>query len=290
MIGKLLLLGAMTFGAACPHPGPTAPTPVAVATPDPVASAILPVGQGGRWALLFSDDFDGPSLDHRKWVTCYWWDRGGCTNLGNHELQWYQVGNVSVANGQLHLRAKRETVEGEGDSYEFTSGLISTGRSVAATSDAAKFDFQYGYAEMRARLPAGRGLLPAFWMLPSSHEPVPEIDIMEVLGDKPDTLYTHLHYRVFPGSKRHQQGVVKAPDLSAGWHVFAVDWRPDRIIWYLDGTECWRFEDADHIPTERMYLLINLAVGGKWPGPPDNSTHFPAELVVDYVRVWQRID
>lgn len=290
MMGKLLLLGAMTLGTACAHTGRAAPTAVAVATPDPVASAIQPVGQGGHWALLFADDFNGAAIDGRKWVTCYWWDQGGCTNLGNHELQWYQAANVTVSDGQLHLTAAREDVQGRGESYAFTSGLVSTGRDVAATAGATKFDFQYGYAEMRARLPSGRGLLPAFWMLPSSHEPVPEIDVMEVLGDKPNTLYTHIHYHVFLGGKRQQEGVVKAPDLSAGWHVFAVDWKPDRIVWYLDGVECWRFEDADHIPNERMYLLINLAVGGKWPGPPDGSTRFPADLLVDYVRVWQRID
>jgi beta-glucanase (GH16 family) len=290
MMGKLLLLGVLALGAACAHTGRADPTVVAVATADPAASAILPVGQGGRWALLFSDDFNGTALDRQKWVTCYWWDRGGCTNLGNKELQWYQAANVVVADGQLHLTAKREVAEGQGASYEYTSGLVSTGRGVAATSGATKFDLRYGYVEMRARLPAGRGLLPAFWMLPSSHEPAPEIDIMEVLGEKPDTLYTHIHYRVFLGGKREQEGVVKTPDLSAGWHVFAVDWGPARIIWYLDGKECWRFEDADHIPTERMYLLVNLAVGGKWPGPPDRATHFPAEFMVDYVRVWQRID
>lgn len=290
MIGKLLLLGAMTLGAACTHTGRAASTPVTVVAPDPVASVVRPVGQSGRWALLFADDFDGPALDHQKWVTCYWWDRDGCTNLGNHELQWYRAENVTVAGGQLHLRAERKSVEGEGASYEFTSGLVSTGRAVADTAGAPKFDFQYGYAEMRARVPAGRGLFPAFWMLPSSHDPTPEIDIMEVLGDRPDILYNHLHYRDSQGRTQKENADVAAPDLSAGWHVFAVDWRPERIVWYLDGVECWRYEDASHIPNERMYLLVNLAVGGKWPGPPNSATVFPAELLVDYVRVWQRID
>lgn len=291
MIGKLLLLGAMTtLGAAGTHTGRAASTPVTAVAPDPVASVVRPVGQSGRWALLFADDFDGPTLDDQKWVTCYWWDRDGCTNLGNQELQWYRAENITVASGQLHLRAERRNIEGQGVSYQFTSGLVSTGRGVANPSGAVKFDFQYGYAEMRARVPAGHGLFPAFWMLPSDHDSKPEIDIMEVLGDEPGILYNHIHYRDSQGRPRKQNSVVKAPDLSAGWHVFAVDWRPERIVWYLDGVECWRYEHASHIPKERMYLLVNLAVGGKWPGPPDSATVFPAEFLVDYVRVWQRID
>jgi beta-glucanase (GH16 family) len=254
------------------------------------ASTPAPVGQHGRWQLLFSDEFDGPSLDGAKWVTCYWWNRDGCTNLGNHELQWYRPQNVAVAGGQLHLRAQRETVQGhEGADYDYTSGLVSTGRDVENLSHPAKFVFRYGYAEMRARVPAGRGLFPAFWMLPANHESRPEIDVMEVIGQEPGILHTYFHYRA-AGGERRQGTDSPVGDLSAGWHVFAADWQPGRIVWYLDGVERWRYEDANHIPNEPMYMLVNLAVGGKWPGPPDDSTRLPAEFLIDYVRVWRRID
>jgi beta-glucanase (GH16 family) len=257
----------------------------------PTASPIEPEGQQGAWELLFSDEFDGTSLDGTKWVACYWWDRGGCTNLGNHELQWYQPANVQVDGGQLRLRATREQAKGlDGVPYAYTSGLVSTGRDVEDVSHAPKFVFRYGFAEMRARIPAGRGLLPAFWMLPSNHSSKPEIDIMEVLGQEPSILYTHLHYRDAQGNVQKPHGTIKTSDLSAGWHVFGVDWQPERIVWYLDGVERWRYEDAKHIPNEPMYLIINLAVGGKWPGPPDASTRWPADMLVEYVRVWRRID
>ena len=273
-LGIGALLAAMTLGSVCLG-----------------ASALAPKGQSGGWDLAFSDEFDGTSLDRSKWATCYWWNRGGCTNLGNHELQWYQPGNVAVVGGQLRLRAEHEDAKGVDDaSYAYTSGLVSTGRDVADVARTVKFDFQYGYAEMRARLPSGRGLFPAFWMLPSSHSSTPEIDIMEVLGQDPHTLYTYFHYRDDDETAKHQNGVVKTSDLSAAWHVYGVDWEPDRIIWYLDGVERWRYENAAHIPHERMYLLVNLAVGGKWPGPPDSSTRWPADMLVDYVRVWKRID
>jgi beta-glucanase (GH16 family) len=256
------------------------------------ASASAPAGQPGRWQLLFSDEFDGSSLDGKKWVTCYWWNQNGCTNLGNHELQWYRPQNVTVAAGQLRLRARRESARGHDDvRYDYTSGLVSTGRDVEDVARPTRFDFQYGYLEMRARIPAGRGLFPALWMLPADHESKPEIDVMEVLGQEPRVLHTYFHYRDAAAGIDRRQGRDSATvDLSAGWHVFGVDWRPDRIVWYLDGVERWRYQDADHIPHEPMYILINLAVGGKWPGSPDSSTGLPADLLVDYVRVWRRID
>src|SRR5215470_12326650 len=107
MNGKVLLLAAMALGAACAPSGQD--PPVRNIAPAPVTAAadsIQPVGPAGRWTLQFADEFDGTSLDGRKWVTCYWWNKGGCTNLGNHELQWYQPGNVTVADGQLRLRAE----------------------------------------------------------------------------------------------------------------------------------------------------------------------------------------
>jgi beta-glucanase (GH16 family) len=82
----------------------------------------------------------------------------------------------------------------------------------------------------------------------------------------------------------------KVADLSAGWHDFAVDWSPEAIIWYLDGREMWRVDDPDIIPSEPMYLIINLAVGGDWPGPPDEETVFPARFEIDHARIWQRVE
>jgi len=128
--------------------------------------------------------------------------------------------------------------------------------AAAAPDPVASAIQRYGHAKMRTRLPNGRSLFPAFWMLPR-----PEINIMKVLGDKPDTLYTPI-YRDSQGRTRQRHDLVEAPDPSSGWHVFAVDWRAKRFIVYPDGVECWRYKDAEHIPT---YLPVNLAAGGRWP-------------------------
>jgi beta-glucanase (GH16 family) len=248
-----------------------------------------PHGQDGEWRRIFADSFTGTRLDRNKWTTCYWWDEGGCTNLGNRELQWYQPGNVTVVDGHVRLRAQRQRVVGINDTaFPYTSGMITTGPARYRAPEGAKFDFQYGYAEMRAWVPRGKGLWPAFWLLPSSYNSTPEIDVMEVLGQAPHVLQMHFHYRDKNRSLFSVGNGATVGDLSTGWHIYGVDWQPDRIIWYLDGKEQWRYENKAAIPREPMYLLVNLAVGGEWPGAPNNATQFPADYLIDYVRVWQR--
>jgi Beta-glucanase/Beta-glucan synthetase len=291
MNGKVFLLAAMTLGAACAKPAPDPSVRNMAPVPPPIAAtgAGQPTGQAEGWTLAFADEFEGTSLDGRKWVTCYWWNKDGCTNLGNRELQWYQPGNVTVAGGQLRLRAEPAQAKGHnGAVYDYTSGLVSTGRDVDDVTHPVRYAFKYGFTEMRARLPAGRGLLPAFWMLPTDHTYDPEIDIMEMLGQDPHVLYGTLHYRAELAGALTPRGVVRTPDLSADWHVFGLEWGPDRLVWYLDGAEWWRYANADHTPHQPMYLLVNLAVGGNWPGSPDGSTRWPADMHVDYVRVWKR--
>ena len=253
------------------------------------AQTVAPVEQASDWRLVFEDNFDGDALDQGKWVRCYWWDQNGCTNLGNSELQWYLPENVSVGDGALRLTARPEVVVvGGSATYEYSSGMVTTGHAKHDDPDPSRFEFQYGYAEIRARLPEGRGLWPAFWMLPSTQKSLPEIDVMEVLGQEPDVLHFNFHYRDDTGQRQKDDSSITTPKLSDDWHTYAVEWSPERIIWYFDGVEQWRYDDAAHVPNEPMYLILNLAVGGNWPGNPDESTRFPAELTVDYVRVWQR--
>jgi len=239
------------------------------------------------WTLVFEDEFDGAELDGSRWTTCYWWDKGGCTNLGNNELQWYRRGNVIPANGILTLEARREPVSSSEGPFAYTSGLIATGRTDAEGEREDRFAFTHGYVEVRARVPRGTGLWPAIWLLPSDHVSRPEIDIMEVLGHATGTLEMHYHYRV-NGRNESLGHDRRVADLSADWHDFAVDWGPDAIIWYLDGAEMWRIDEPGIISNEPMYLLANLAVGGDWPGAPDDETIFPARFDIDHVRIWQR--
>ena len=241
-----------------------------------------------QWIEVFVDDFDGESLDSNRWTTCYWWDKNGCTNGTTGELNWYQVGNVSVADGTLRLEARREDIDAsDGRQYGYTSGIVTTGRNSWKTDRPLRFSFRYGYVEVRAKVPAGQGLWPAIWLLPTDHGIRPEIDVMEILGHRPDRIEMNYHYDTRFGSAGNEGSNWDGPDFSAGWHRFAVECRPDAIIWYVDDQERWRFTDRRLISDEPMYLLLNLAVGGDWPGAPDDETIFPAIFEIDYVRVLQ---
>jgi len=139
---------------------------------------------------------------------------------------------------------------------------------------------------MRARMPGGRGLWPAFWLLPVDRSWPPEIDVLEILGNDPTTLHTNAHSKA-SGKHTDAPSVIRLPDTSAGFHSYAVDWEADEIRWYFDGVEVARVPTPPdmHKP---MYMLVNLAVGGHWPGSPDASTSFPAVLAIDWIRAYRR--
>lgn len=239
--------------------------------------------------LVFSDDFSAPTLDGDRWTTCYWWDDGGCTNEGNDELEWYQPDNVVIDDGVLQLIAREETARApDGTEFPFTSGMVTSGREHYETTTPPRFAFRYGVVEVRARVPAGRGLWPALWLLPASHESRPEIDLMEVDGARPDVGTAHLHFDDVDGRRRAEGHEWQDEDLSEGWHTYTLDWRPDRITWYVDDVARWSFTDERHVPAEPMYLLANLAVGGEFVGDPGPRTEFPATFAIDHVQVWQR--
>jgi len=251
--------------------------------------AYQPLGRDDPFVLVLNEDFDAPTLNQTLWVTCYWWDTNGCTNLSSKNLNWYRPDNVSIEDGKLVLTARPEEVKGwRGQTFPYTSGMVTSGRYYPDPSSATGFEATYGFFEIRAKVPAGQGLWPAFWMLPSSHASLPEIDIMEVLGHDPTLLELHFHHVDTNGEKQSAGREVATEDLSKGWHIYGVDWSPDRIVWYLDGQEVWRFSERETVPNVPMYLLINLAVGGSWPGNPDSTTPFPARFEIDYVRAWQR--
>lgn len=244
--------------------------------------------RGNGWRLVFAEEFDGPALDRERWTTCYWWDQDGCTNLGNDELQWYQPEEVTVEDGVLRLTARADPITTPEGDFAYRSGMVTTGRETSDLEDPLGFSFTYGYAEVRARVPAGRGLWPAFWLLPVTHESEPEIDVMEILGHDTDTFRAHLHFIDEDGEDTSRGSRWSGPDFSEGWHTFAIDWRPGSVTWYVDGVPRWRFDDVEHIPREPLYLLLNLAVGGDYPGSPDASTVFPATYEIDHVRVWRQ--
>jgi len=204
-------------------------------------------------------------------------------------LQWYQSDDILLSDEKLVLRAQRRPrTSSDGTLYQYTSGMISSGRHTKDTSAPAGLVYQYGYVETKAKVPAGQGLWSAFWMLPDNNESKPEIDILEILGDNPDTLHMAFHYRTPEENRVREKDIWVGPDFSADWHIFGLDWQPEALIWYVDGVERWRYTDTERIPDRTMYLLVNLAVGGDWPGDPDDMTPFPSILEIDYIRVWKR--
>lgn len=253
-----------------------------------LAAEAAPLGKAGTWISIFADEFDETELRPERWTTCYWWDDDGCTNLSTNELQWYRRENVAIAGGQLVLTARAESVSGhKGMVFPYTSGMVTSGRYYEERSQSDRFSFTYGYVEVRAKAPQGQGLWSAVWLLPSDHTSKPEIDILEILGHQPDTLEMHYHFEK-NGDDRNDGHAVQRSNLANNWHTYGLEWSPDAIVWYLDGEEQWRYTDPATISDEPMYLLMNLAVGGDWAGPPDETSIFPANFLIDYIRVWQR--
>ena len=238
------------------------------------------------WKVVFEDDFSGHALDTRVWRTCFWWATTTCSIEPNNELELYNRDDVSVAGGALRLRARKRSMVGwNGRTYGYTSGMVMSGGRGAG--GAPGFAFTYGRAEARIRVPRGTGLLPAFWLLPAGGASRPEIDVMEILGSSTNVDRMHVHYVGAGGRPAGAAANWTGPDFSAGWHTVAVDWEPKAIVWYVDGVARWRVTDRAAIPGRPMYLLLTLAVGGEFPGPPSASTVFPSRFQVDYVRVWQ---
>jgi beta-glucanase (GH16 family) len=266
---------------------------VVAATGSLVPSAMIagPAGAappvGGTWNLAFADEFDGTALNAQKWHTCHWWASTTCSIETNNELELYTRDNVSVANGMLKLQARRENaVAWNGNTYNYTSGMVSTGGKVDEIDPG--FVFTYGYVEARVKVPKGQGLWPALWLLPANHEWPPEIDVMEILGDSTNVQHMNYHYPLADGSAAKVGSAWTGPDFSADWHTFGVDWSAEAIVWYVDGVERFRYSDASNITSEPSYVLLNLAVGGNWPGSPDATTPFPSDYLVDYLRIWNR--
>jgi beta-glucanase (GH16 family) len=240
------------------------------------------------YSLVWSDEFEGETLDSSKWEAQVQADNW------NNELQYYtdRGENVSVEDGLLFLRAREEEYTGNQGTREYTSAQIRT-----------KYlcDWTYGQFEIKAKLPNGAGLWPAIWMLPSQEEygswpSSGEIDIMENLGDISKTVYGTLHY-ADDAANAVQIGAeytLLEGKFSDEFHIFRLDWDPDEIRWYVDNQlyftdREWSAKEADYpAPFDKpFYLILNVAVGGDWPGDPNEETQFPQEMIVDYVRVSQ---
>jgi len=254
------------------------------------------VAQTG-WTLAWGDEFNGPAdspVDTTRWT----FDVGG-GGWGNNELEYYtdSTRNASMDGaGSLRITAIRETLARKVarcwyGQCQYTSARIKT---------KVKFEQAYGRFEARLKLPYGQGIWPAFWMLGANIDTVSwpacgEIDIMENIGREPSIVHGTLHGPGYSGAS----GVGAAYTLSAGrfaddFHTFAVEWEPNVIRWYVDG-QLYQTRTPSDLPAgsqwvfdHPFFMLLNVAVGGHWPGSPDATTVFPQTMLVDYVRVYRR--
>ncbi|MCX5135343.1 family 16 glycosylhydrolase [Streptomyces sp. NBC_00340] len=242
-------------------------------------------------AVTFQDTFDGAAgsaVDSSKWQI----ETGD--NVNNHERQYYTSGNKNAAlDGQGHLviTARKENPSNYQCWYgtcQYTSARLNT---------SGKFSSTYGHVEARMKIPRGQGMWPAFWMLGSDIGQVGwpnsgEIDVMENVGFEPSTVHGTIHGPGYSGSAGIGAGysLPNGQAFADAFHTFAVDWAPNSITWSVDGTVYQRRTPADlggntWVFNKPFFLILNLAVGGYWPGDPDGSTSFPQQLVVDEVKV-----
>jgi beta-glucanase (GH16 family) len=267
-----------------------ATNPLSVATGASPSSAPDPAE--GPWVLVWSDEFnqqDGSAPDPTKWT----FDEGvGNNGWGNNELEYYTTRpkNVVIQQGNLVITALRENYAGSsGVTRNFTSARIKTKEL---------FSQAYGRFEARIKLPLGQGLWPAFWLLGDGIKSVGwpscgEIDIME--NKNPDKIHGTIHGPGYSGDKGIGS-IYTLPNsrrFADDYHIFAVEWVPNAIRFYVDSdlyatrTPADLPNGAQWVYDHPFFIILNLAVGGKWPGPPDATTNFPASMLVDYVRVYQ---
>ncbi|MFD5896748.1 MULTISPECIES: family 16 glycosylhydrolase [unclassified Streptomyces] len=263
------------------------PSGAATPSPEPRTAA----ASAAPMAVTFDENFDGPAGSA---VNGSRWQIETGDNVNNHERQYYTAGNNNAAldgQGNLVITARKNNPGNYQCWYgrcEYTSARLNT---------AGKFTAQYGRVEARMKIPRGQGMWPAFWMLGNNMGQVGwpnsgEIDIMENVGFEPGTVHGTLHGPGYSGSG----GIGAGYSLPGGqafadaFHTFAIDWSPNSIRWSVDGNVFQTRTPADlggreWVFNKPFFLILNLAVGGYWPGDPNSSTPFPSTLTVDYVRV-----
>jgi beta-glucanase (GH16 family) len=253
---------------------------------------VLPPASG--WALVWSDEFatpDGTTPDKTKWT----YDLGG-NGWGNQELETYtsRAQNAQIQGGNLVITAQAET-------YTGTDGITRNYTSARLKSQGL-FAQAYGRFEARIKIPKGQGIWPAFWMLGNdiSTNDWPkcgEIDIMENIGREPGINHGSLHgpSTVAPTSDLTANYVLPSgQNLSDDFHIYAIEWEPGTVRFYFDSNNYATFSQAQWpaggqwVFDHPFFIILNVAVGGSWPGSPDSTTQLPQQMLVDYVRVYAK--
>lgn len=282
-----LVIAVTLLLVACGSAGTGATAPPA---PPPAPPAPPPT-----WTLSWSDEFDGApgaAVDGSKWVA----ETGG-QGWGNQEREYYTPGTANAAldgSGHLVITARAEPSNSPYSCWYGTCRYTSA-RLLTKT----KFEPTFGRFEARIRIPRGQGLWPAFWMLGADIDQVGwprcgEIDVMENIGREPFTVHGTMHGPGYSGGNGIGGSFITTTTFADDFHVFTVEWTTDDIRWFVDDKQ-YRQNSRGDLPSgaawvfdHPFFLLLNVAVGGAWPGDPDATTLFPQQMLVDYVRVYRR--
>ncbi|MGM0754164.1 MAG: glycoside hydrolase family 16 protein [Bacillota bacterium] len=223
--------------------------------------------EDGPWSLVWNDEFDGHDLKNR-------WNLQDWASDKNEELQYYSPDNLTIRDGHLVIQSKKERFKGR----NYTSGAITT---------EDLYEFTYGKVEIRAKIPEGKGIFPALWLVNSNNRNwLPEIDIMENIGQNPNEIYFVVHWEDSNGKKQRDYSThTSDTKFSDDFHTYGLIWEKDKITWTLDDQVV--FETTKYSPDSPLFLYINTAIGGTWPGSPDPKDSSTKEFLIDYVRVYE---
>jgi glycosyl hydrolase family 16 len=263
-----------------------------------------PVASGKQWAVTYSEEFNGTTLDPTKLTPCFDWNYGACTASFNAGKERYLPSQVQLSNGTAKLVAEPLSPPyANGSCYQgqctYKAGLVSTARPRADNGSAYLFAFTYGYVESRMKFPGTAGFFTAFWMVPAdpSFNYRTEIDIVEILGGFPETVWMHYHYNNRSSSHRvnagtGNNGACQARNYSTDWVRFGLDWQPTHIAWYIDGVKCGQFNgNATTIENGPMQLLLHMMIDHQWQrdwGSVLSSQTLVRQLEIDYIRIYQQ--
>lgn len=234
------------------------------------------------YQLVFQDEFEGDTLDTTKWGYNYSWGHS------HNHAAWCVPENVVVKDGVLTLVGEnKQHPDAVGKQGTFNNKKYDIIYTSGAVNTQYKYNFDYGYFEAKLKMPKGKGMWPAWWMLRDGWPP--EIDMLEILCSKPNELHVNFHYGpAWNEHYSHEQVLDVGFDASDDFHVYGFEWTPEYMRYYVDGVQVGHdFTNKSAISEARgMYMILNLAIDG-WDGTPDNTTQWPALYQCDYVRVWQ---
>ncbi|HJQ10660.1 MAG TPA: glycoside hydrolase family 16 protein [Gemmatimonadaceae bacterium] len=263
--GFLFLIVAVACGGGSSSSGN-------VTQPPPTGTRVV---RQAKWALSWSDDFDGTSVDPANWIV-----QNGAANV-NNELEYYSPSDVYVENGSLVLKSEIAT----NGLRRYASGEVRSGNLHTVKQGNA--------VEWRTQAPSGKGIWPANWLVGTACDGLngcgsnwpPEIDVLEMQGSAPTVNYMTHWWSSYPNEQHETTSFASTTSLADAYHTYRLEWFPDSVVWYIDGVQ--RAKHADNVTFGFLQIVMNTAIGGVFDGNPDETTVFPQYHRIDYVRVYR---